>query len=277
MALMIIGALLGFGIVPPEKVVRNDGSRVEVAKFKNVGGEILEILKLFTNKNMLLLLPLFISSNWFYSYQFGGVNEVLFNVRTRSFNSAFYWASQMVGAYGMGILLDNARLNRRTRAIYGLAVVAVLNTITWGGGLASQLNYTRENHPKDIDFLNGPGYGPLFVLFLCYGLCDAVLQTYAYWLMGALSNDSQVLARYAGFYKGVQSAGGAIAWDIDAKRNPFMTQFIINWVLLTVSLPFSFVVARGIKDTSDVDSEKNEIEYVPQANHSRNEIEEKTN
>ncbi|KAK9688160.1 hypothetical protein K7432_014503 [Basidiobolus ranarum] len=203
MVLMIIGALLGFGIVPPEKVVRNDGSRVEVAKFKNVGSEILGILKFFTNKNMLLLLPLFVSSNWFYSYQFGGVNEVLFNVRTCSFNSAFYWVGQVVGAYGMGILLDNTRINRHTRSIYGLAVVAFLNTVAWGSGLVSQLNCTRESHPKDIDFLNGPGYGSLFVLFVCYGLCEAVLQTYAYWLMGALSNDSHVLAHYTGFYNGV--------------------------------------------------------------------------
>ncbi|KAK9667553.1 hypothetical protein K7432_017698 [Basidiobolus ranarum] len=78
--------------------------------------------------------------------------------------------------------------------------------------------------------------------------------------MGALSNDSHVLARYAGFYKGVQSAGAAIAWDIDAKRNPLMTQFIVNWVLLTASLPFSFIVARGIKDTSEVEHEKGVVE-----------------
>ncbi|ORX99998.1 MFS general substrate transporter [Basidiobolus meristosporus CBS 931.73] len=260
MALMVIGALLGLGLIPPEKVVREDGSRVQVSKFENVGGEIIEILKLFKNKNMLLLLPLCVTSNWFYSYQFGAVNGVLFNVRTRSFNSAFYWGAQMIGAYGVGLLLDNAKLHRRTRALYGLALVAVLTMIIWGGGLGLQVQYTREDHPKDIDFINGPGWGAKFVLYLFYGFLDAVLQTYAYWLMGALSNDSHVLARYAGYYKGLQSAGAAIAWDIDAKSTPFLTQLIINWVLCTASLPFAYLVARGIKDTSEEDGEKVEME-----------------
>ncbi|CAG8743256.1 13562_t:CDS:2, partial [Racocetra persica] len=34
--------------------------------------------------------------------------------------------------------------------------------------------------------------------------------------MGALINDANVLARYTGYYKAVQSAGGAISWRIDA-------------------------------------------------------------
>ncbi|ORY02727.1 MFS general substrate transporter [Basidiobolus meristosporus CBS 931.73] len=259
MVIMIIGALLGFGLIPPEKVVREDGTRVQVSKFHNAGGEIIEILKLFKNKNMLLLFPMFISSNWFYSYQFGAVNGVLFNVRTRSFNNAFYWGSQMIGAYGMGWLLDNTKINRRTRALYGLTLLAILATAVWGGGLALQLQYTRENHPKDIDFINGPGWGGKFVLYLLYGLVDAVLQTYAYWLMGALSNDTHVLARYAGYYKGIQSAGGAISWDIDAKGTGFLVQLIINWALCTVAFPFSFLVAKNIKDTTDDSDEKAEI------------------
>lgn len=30
--------------------------------------------------------------------------------------------------------------------------------------------------------------------------------------MGALTNNSRKLANFAGFYKGIQSAGAAIAW-----------------------------------------------------------------
>ncbi|ORX78108.1 hypothetical protein K493DRAFT_104244, partial [Basidiobolus meristosporus CBS 931.73] len=55
LVIMIIGAIAGLAILPPEKVVRDDGSRVHVEKFSNIGKEILETLKLFTDKNMLLL------------------------------------------------------------------------------------------------------------------------------------------------------------------------------------------------------------------------------
>lgn len=41
-------------------------------------------------------------------------------------------------------------------------------------------------------------------------------QTYAYWMMGALSNEPRKLAYFAGFYKGIQSAGAAVVWRLDA-------------------------------------------------------------
>jgi hypothetical protein len=51
-----------------------------------------------------------------------------------------------------------------------------------------------------------------------------MLQTYAYWLMGAIANSPAVLARYAGYYKGVQSLGAAISWILDASGMMFRWQ-----------------------------------------------------
>ncbi|ORX90816.1 hypothetical protein K493DRAFT_304585 [Basidiobolus meristosporus CBS 931.73] len=194
-------------------------------------------------------------------YQFGAVNGVLFNLRTRSLNNALYWGSQMLGAYGLGAFLDNPRFGRRARAVYGLAIVGAIFSATWAGGLALQLQYTREDHPSNIDFIDHPSeFWPKFILYIFYGMCDAMLQTYAYWVMGALSNDSSVLARYAGYYKGIQSAGAAIAWRIDAVGTAFLTQLIINWGLFTLSLPFTYFVAREVKETcNDGAEEKGEV------------------
>lgn len=36
--------------------------------------------------------------------------------------------------------------------------------------------------------------------------------------MGALSNDPWTLARFAGLYKAVQSAGGAVSYGMDAVK-----------------------------------------------------------
>jgi hypothetical protein len=41
---------------------------------------------------------------------------------------------------------------------------------------------------------------------------------FADWIMGALSNDPWKLARFAGLYKAVQSAGGAISYGMDAVK-----------------------------------------------------------
>lgn len=55
--------------------------------------------------------------------------------------------------------------------------------------------------------------------------------------------------RYSGFYKGVQSAGAAAAWQIDTHMTPLLTQLIINWVLMTVSFPLLILlVVLAVKD-----------------------------
>ncbi|CAN0900462.1 UNC93-like protein 2 [Linum grandiflorum] len=57
---------------------------------------------------------------------------------------------------------------------------------------------------------------------------------------------------YVGFYKGVQSAGAAISWQLDTRRVPMLTQLIVNWVLTTVSYPLLIVlVALAVSDEYD--------------------------
>lgn len=55
--------------------------------------------------------------------------------------------------------------------------------------------------------------------------------------------------RYVGFYKGVQSAGAAVAWQVDTHKVSFLSQLIVNWVLTTVSYPLLVVlVILAVKD-----------------------------
>lgn len=57
--------------------------------------------------------------------------------------------------------------------------------------------------------------------------------------------------RYSGFYKGVQSAGGAVAWQIDSHNVSFLTQLIVNWALTTVSYPLlALLVMLAVKDNN---------------------------
>ncbi|KAJ1983086.1 hypothetical protein H4R33_004899 [Dimargaris cristalligena] len=258
LVLQVFGAALAFALAPPARVIKEDGTHVTIEKEPNPLKEGLKVLKLFTNKWMLILTPAFFATNFFYTYQFNCINGVLFNVRTRGFNSVFYWAAQMLGAYAFGHLLDNRHYNRRKRGILGLVVVLFGFTAVWLGGLFLQLQYTREtpatalyNPHNTIDFKDASRFTGPFFLYLFYGMMDAVFQAYCYWLMGTLSNDATQLSRYAGYYKGVQSAGGAVAWRIDAVGTSFLAQFIANWALLTVSIPLMAPVVWNIKDTTE--------------------------
>lgn len=68
-----------------------------------------------------------------------------------------------------------------------------------------------------------------------------------------------ILCRYAGFYKGIQSAGAAVAWQVDTRNVSYMTQLIVNWVLTTISYPLLLVlVMLAVKDDND-EAEKEPI------------------
>lgn len=93
-------------------------------------------------------------------------------------------------------------------------------------------------------------------------------------LMGALTNNGRRLANYAGepilclsssplsltnspgYYKGIQSAGAAVAYRVDAQGIPYMAQFASCWALcaggLVIALP---LLIFKIRDTTPIEED----------------------
>ena len=68
--------------------------------------------------------------------------------------------------------------------------------------------------------------------------------------MGSITNNGRKLANFAGFYKGIQSAGAAITWRLDGIGTPYMNTFASCWGLLGGSLLIALpVILLKIKDT----------------------------
>jgi hypothetical protein len=68
--------------------------------------------------------------------------------------------------------------------------------------------------------------------------------------MGAITNNSRKLANFAGFYKGIQSAGAAIAWRLNGMETPYINLFASCWILLAGSLVVALpVMVLKIRDT----------------------------
>ncbi|KAK6528907.1 hypothetical protein TWF694_004136 [Orbilia ellipsospora] len=236
--LMAAGAVLALFLLDSNKIIRKDGSKVISVQHPSWKSEIVGLWEVLLSEPWILLLfPMFFSSNYFYSYQFNAYNLARFTTRTRSLNSLLYWLSQIIGALFMGFALDYSRVSRITRARVGLGFVLVVTLAIWGGGYAFQKDYTRANADKlhKIDWVDSNYGGPLF-LYMCYGLYDAIWQTYVYWIMGALSNNARKLAIYAGFYKGIQSAGSAVTFRLDSLKVPYINMFGSTWGLLLASI-----------------------------------------
>jgi hypothetical protein len=73
--------------------------------------------------------------------------------------------------------------------------------------------------------------------------------------MGALTNNSRKLANFTGFYKGIQSAGGALAWALDDHKTSFMGLFAASWTLLAGSLIVALPLILRISDSVSLEDD----------------------
>ncbi|KAJ1550888.1 hypothetical protein HK405_015652, partial [Cladochytrium tenue] len=239
--LTFLGAVLAWFLVDAKYVVREDGSHIILKKHPTVASELLGLWETFISEPFILLLfPMFFSSNWFYTYQFNAINGAYFDTRTRALNNIVYWSAQIVGAGLLGWLLDleiggKAAAPRPIRARYAWAGMLIFTMVLWGGGWAFQAPFDRDGIDAVTDWTFS-NYGGPFVLYMFYGLYDAAWQTFVYWLMGSLTNSGRKLANYAGFYKGIQSAGSAIMWRLDALKMTYKAEFFSSWFLLVGAL-----------------------------------------
>jgi len=182
---MALGAIIALLLCNASDVIRSDGSRVVLMKNPSWQSEFVglwETLKF--EPFVVLLFPMFWSSNWFYTYQFNAINGSYFGTRTKSLNTLLYYMAQIFAAFGLGYALDLERFKRTTRAKAGFALLFVLTMAIWGGGYAFARTYDRADVAKKtfvpMDWTSD-GYAPRLVLYIFYGLYDSVWQAYVYW------------------------------------------------------------------------------------------------
>ncbi|KAJ5589716.1 MFS transporter [Penicillium hetheringtonii] len=272
LVLMAIGWLLGVFICPPS-AVRVAQLQVTPEEKKNWRQTLKVSLEAILDWRVLCMMPLFFSANVFYSYQQNVVNGMTFNIRSRSLNGALYWIAQMLGGLVIGLILDLPGFSRPTRARVAWIFLFATGMATWGGGYAFQKwsdNRMAQGLKQDIDYTDAPtSVGPI-LLYIFYGAYDAFWQSFCYWLMGARSNSPAVTAVLVGAYKSLQSAGGAMAWRINALGKPAMTQFAMDWGLcmgsLVVAIPAVLAVTLTSESEDDLTAQRVSVDdEKPQA------------
>ncbi|KAI9330728.1 hypothetical protein BDR26DRAFT_938716 [Obelidium mucronatum] len=194
-----------FNLGPPGTILREDLSKVDTPN-TNVLREFVEILKLFANPAMMVMLIPCMTSCWYYTYQFGPFGDY-FSGRTDGLKAIFYWTAEAAGSWILGALfLDNTKYPRRTRAWMGCSIITFCTLAIFGGGAAFEYELLRKTTRK-----------------LMQRKTLVALSVHCF----SISNDTETLSRYAGFYKGTQSAGAGISWALNgfaftaAKGNKF--------------------------------------------------------
>lgn len=167
---MFFGTASTLLILPPSAIVRADGTLVEVQASSSVREELRNLVKVLKDKRILLLMPMFFASNYFYAYQ-GAVNAFYFDGPTRAYlfsflstfscfgqprlcfsgalNATLEGAGAIIGALMVGFfVLDGTRFRRRTRGFIGLAFVTIVTIVVWSCALAWQVKFNRIPRTK---------------------------------------------------------------------------------------------------------------------------------
>jgi hypothetical protein len=171
MIIMLTAMGTSWLVLPPQLVVRGDGTIVELQASLTPKQEFKEFIQMFKDWRMLALFPMFFSSNYFYSYQ-GAITTFLFDGRTRALVSLLTGLGSMIGSLLIGALTDMLPFSRRKRALSGCGFVFALICVVWGCGLGFQTDFTRasvEIHGLELtwDWRVGTAAGPIMLIFAC--------------------------------------------------------------------------------------------------------------
>ncbi|KZZ94365.1 DUF895 domain protein [Moelleriella libera RCEF 2490] len=264
MVIMLTAIFTSWLVLPPEAVVRGDDTIVKPPETISPKQELVQFVGMFRDWRMLALLPMFFASNYFYAYQ-GAITAYLFNGRTRALVALVTGVGSVVGSWLIGFVNDTLPFNRRKRALCSCAFVTVLVVVVWASGLGFQKTFERgqkmvKGEQVPWDWTSGVTGGPIALLFAYY-VVDAAYQGLAYYTMSSITNDSFRLARMSGYYKGIQSAGAAVSFGMDAVSTPFLTEVGVSWGLLLFSLPFCALVLYHVRDSNY------EVEHVVHVEH----------
>lgn len=171
LVIILFGVASSFLVLPPNLVVRSDGTIVKLDTSTRVRRELAGMLRLLKDWRVLALFPMFFASNFCYAY-LGSLNATVFDSPTRALNSALEGAGSIIGALAIGFfVLDAKWLARRRRGYLGLAVLSAMTVIVWSIGLAWQVTFTRNykqehgGHWLSYHDANYKGKGALY--FFC--------------------------------------------------------------------------------------------------------------
>ncbi|KAL7536497.1 hypothetical protein ACHAXR_007202, partial [Thalassiosira sp. AJA248-18] len=161
-------------------------------------------LNMFFTKKMLYLSPLFFYTGFNQPYQQATFGNRFFTRRTIGAELIIFHAMEIIGAIVCGRFLDrqgkNTDADRRKRAIICLGAFVIINFT--GNAFAfiqecAAKQAKQDNMDIQIDIADVRVISPSLA-FACWGLADATIQVYCYWLMGGFYTSGSDHARAVG-------------------------------------------------------------------------------
>lgn len=212
-ALQCLAAPFALLLSPPEKVQRQDGSRVIVRGEKSFKAELGLLWKACCRRDILLLLPIFWAS-YFNQYS-SNFQTYYFGVRARALIGFVSNFGTLLSSQIMSSLLDCKRLKVKQRLVIGFWYVVALHIVAWTYGWVMQERYTAN--PPAWDWEDKGFVGGFFVLLL-WDFARQAMQNWLYYMLATKTDNISELSRFSGILRGQESFAQAISYGLNTQK-----------------------------------------------------------
>ncbi|KAJ9633638.1 hypothetical protein H2204_006844 [Knufia peltigerae] len=237
-AIQCLGFFFGLLLSNPEKVRRDDGTRIYAPRGIAWRTELKQMWRLIRSKPILLLTPLFWYFGWIQAYP-GTYLATYFTVRSRALGSFMSAVVGTLATWLTGSLVDLPwSKSRQTRAIVTYTLIALLNSATWIWAVIIQNEY-RHTEPV-LDWGDQKTFGRGFGLYLFERISLGMVENYIYWCISNLSDSPGDQIRYSSLLRGIETAGVAVGFGVQAVPTALIATASINFGLWFFALPFSY-------------------------------------
>lgn len=243
-AIQCLGLLLGLLLSNPEKVRRDDGTAIQAPRHIAPGVELRAMWRLLRSRSIVLLLPLFWYFGWTQAYP-GTYLATYFSVRARALGSFLSAVMATFATWLGGSLVDLPwHKSRRTRAVVVYVLIACLTSATWIWAVVIQNEY-RHSRPL-LDWAYQARFGRGFGVYMLQRVSLALVENYIYWCIGNLSDSPGDQIRYSSLLRGIETAGIAIGFGIQAVPTALIITASLNLGFWFLALPFSYYATMQV-------------------------------
>ncbi|OBU01578.1 hypothetical protein VE01_00320 [Pseudogymnoascus verrucosus] len=248
-AIQCLGFFFGLLLSNPEKVQRDDGTRIEAKRGTAWRDEGKEMWRLLRSKPILLLFPLFWYYGWIQAYP-GTYLATYFTVRSRALASFLSAVVGTIATWVSGSIVDLPWAKRRqTRAITAFVLIALLNSATWIWAVYIQNEY-RHTKPT-LDWGDQSSFGRGFGLYMFERISLGMVENYIYWCISNLSDSPGDQIRYSSLLRGIETAAVAVGFGVQAVPTALIATASINFAFWFIALPFAYYATLQVVQKFD--------------------------
>ncbi|KAK2790386.1 hypothetical protein FQN52_005654 [Onygenales sp. PD_12] len=251
-ALQCLGLPLALLVSHPSKVIRGDGSRVNIpSKSKTVVGEFKAAWRILKTKHIYMLIPMLVGFGWNAIY-LGIYQTKYFSVRTRTLASLCSGIASTFANIFWGWFFDLKCFSRPVLAKCTWFFFAVFMFGLFGWQVANEKFYSSAEEKVTLDW-ERPGFGRGFAVNVLFRFMNESHYMFVYWIIGTFTNDLENITLTVGIIRSFESVGSAISYGIGAVKTTPMVNLIVAFVMFALTVPSTsavvFMVPEHPEDT----------------------------